>query len=339
MNTAISCASPSIQESFSGPAANTLVVALDHYKRRSEWLLLVNALHGRLAAALDLGSMIEAFSVWLMPLFDHDLLAYYHPDRRRHHIFCSSHGPDRRAVCQAAEQLFDHIRAGDGLPCREGDFHVAGWPLDDRRGKGHLLLLRREPVIAPREQRVVEATLDILTETLRRALDYEDLYEQARRDTLTGLANRRVLGERLAPLMESARRHGHSLTIASMDLDNFKAINDTLGHARGDRALQLVARTLAAMVRQSDLLVRMGGDEFLLVLPDTPLASARVLAGRLCHAVDELAIAAAGQARLGVSIGLSQWQPEYGLEEWLQRADENLYKAKADGRSRVCAGE
>jgi diguanylate cyclase (GGDEF)-like protein len=336
MNAAISYASP-ILENLPGILDNNLSVELDHYKRRSEWLLLVNALHGRLAGALDLGSMIEAFSVWLMPLFEHDLLAYYNPDRQRRHIFCSSHGPDRRAVCQAAEQLFGHLDNKQELPRLEDDFHIAGWQLDYRGEKGYLLLLRRTPIISPREKRVVEATLEILTETLRRALDYEDLYDQARRDTLTGLANRRVLEERLAPLMESARRHGHCLTIASMDLDNFKEINDTLGHAKGDHALQLVARTLDGMIRQSDLLVRMGGDEFLLVLPDTALAPARILADRLCQAVNELSIVTAGRARLGISIGLSQWQPEFGMEEWLQRADENLYKAKAAGRSRVCA--
>ncbi|MDA8164826.1 MAG: GGDEF domain-containing protein [Desulfobacteraceae bacterium] len=336
MNTAISYEA-SIQDSYPSPAVSNLVVELDHYKRRSEWLLLVNGLHGRLAAALDLGSMIEAFSVWLMPLVDHDLLAYCHPDRRRHHVFCSSHGPDRRAASEAAEKLFALIHEGKELPLWEGGFHVAVWQLDHRRGKGHLLLLRQEPFISPRENRVVEATLDILTETLRRALDYEDLYDQARRDTLTGLANRHVLEERLPPMLEGARRHRHPLTIASMDLDNFKTINDTLGHAKGDQTLQLVARTMAGMVRQSDLLVRTGGDEFLLVLPDTSVAAAEVLAGRLCKAVDELAIGAGGQARLGISVGLSQWQPGYALEEWLQRADENLYRAKAAGRSRVCA--
>lgn len=336
MNTAISYAPPML-ESLSGSMQRNLFVELDHYKRRSEWLLLINGLHGRLAAALDLGSMIEAFSVWLMPILRHDLLVYYNPDRQRQHVFCSSHGPERRAGYQAAEQLLVHLDQQKKIPRRKGDFHIAGWRLDDHREKEFLLLLRQESVISSREKRILEGTLEILGETLRRALDYEDLYQQARRDMLTGLANRRVLNERLSPLIESARRHGHPLSIASMDLDNFKEINDTLGHARGDQVLQLVARTLAKNIRQSDLLVRMGGDEFLLVLPDTPLLSAEVLAERLRQAVDELAATALGRQQLGISIGLSQWQPEYGTEEWLQRADENLYKAKAAGRSRVCA--
>jgi diguanylate cyclase (GGDEF)-like protein len=334
MNTAISYEQP-ILDSFPGSMQNNLHVELDHYKRRSEWLLLINALHGRLAAALDLGSMVEAFSVWLMPLFEHDLLAYNNPARQRRHILCSSHGPDRRAASQTAGQLFVHFEEQQELPIREGDFHVAGWPLDDHGKKGYLLLLRSGPLISPAEKRVVEAALEILAETLQRAFDYEDLYDQARHDTLTGLANRRVLEERLAPLMSCSKRHDRPLTMASMDLDNFKKINDTLGHARGDEVLQLVARTLSKMIRESDLLVRMGGDEFVLVLPDTPVASARILADRLCRAVDSLGIAA-GCEQLGISIGLSQWQPEYGLEAWRQRADENLYRAKEAGRAQVC---
>jgi diguanylate cyclase (GGDEF)-like protein len=310
-----------------------LATELAHYKRRSEWLLTVNGLHARLAAALGLESMIEAFSIWLTPLFAHDLLAYHNPDRQRTHLFCSSHGPDRRAAHEITGKLFPQLLEGRELPARVDGFHVTSWPLSYRREKGYLLLLRRAPIIAGSEVRVVEATLEILTESLQRALDYEDLYDQARLDTLTGLANRRVLAERLGSLMESARRHGHPLTMASMDLDNFKQINDTFGHAKGDEVLQQVATTLGKMIRQNDLLVRMGGDEFILVLPDTAFKAACILAERLCLAVNGLAITSG--IRLGISIGLSQWEQGYSMDEWLQRADENLYKAKAAGRNQV----
>jgi diguanylate cyclase (GGDEF)-like protein len=312
-----------------------LVTELDHYKRRSEWLLTINGLHARLAAALGIESMVEAFSIWLMPLFGHDLLAYHNPDRQRTYLFCSLHGPDRRAAHQITGQLFSQMAEGRVLPARVGGYYVASWPLTYRREKGYLLLLRRSPIIAVSEVRVVEATLEILTESLQRALDYEDLYDQARLDTLTGLANRRVLAERLRPLIEGARRHGHPLTLASMDLDKFKQINDTCGHAKGDEVLRLVAATLGEMIRQNDLLVRMGGDEFILVLPDTTLQAAGILAERLCRAVNGLAITL--ESRLGISIGLSQWGQDYSMDEWLQRADENLYKAKAAGGNQVCA--
>jgi diguanylate cyclase (GGDEF)-like protein len=165
---------------------------------------------------------------------------------------------------------------------------------------------------------------------------YEDLFAQARRDMLTGLDNRRVFEERIGAMLETARRHNRPITVASMDLDHFKQINDTLGHAAGDTALQMVAKALTGMVRNSDLLVRMGGDEFVLVLPDTGIDAARLLAERLCGAVDGLALNAGDGSRLGVSIGLVQWSPEMSKDEWLQRADEVLYQAKKTGRCRVC---
>lgn len=339
MSTAASC---TFQLAREMPLSiNHLVTELDHYKRRSEWLLTVNNLHSRLAAALGLGNMIEAFSVWLMPLFEHDLMAYHNPVRQRTHIFCSSHGPDRRAAHQITDRLFSRLAAGQELASEIDGFQVISWALGYCGQKGHLVLLRRAPAISASESRVVEATLEILTETLQRAMDYEDLYDQARRDALTGLANRRVLEERLGAFIESARRHGHPLTLASMDLDNFKQINDTLGHAKGDEVLQQVARTLGSMIRQNDLLVRMGGDEFLVILPDTRLENACVLADRLCRAINGLGVGGMDVSpanRLGISIGLSQWQATYSMDDWLQRADENLYKAKAAGGDRVFAG-
>jgi diguanylate cyclase (GGDEF)-like protein len=309
-----------------------LVVELDHYKRRAEWLLAVNSLHARMAAALGLENMIRAYSVWLMPFLAHDFLAYHNPDRQRTQLCCSSHGPARRTACRITDQLLPKLVDGLKLPEQVDGFQVIAWPLNYHYEKGYLLLLRRLSASSG-DTEVIEATLEILTESLQRALDYEDLYDQARRDALTGLANRRVLKERLGPLMESARRHGHPITIASMDLDNFKQINDTLGHARGDEVLKQVVAILQEITRQNDLLVRMGGDEFLLVLSDTMLDAARVLAKRLCRAMKELGVNTG--TMLGISIGLSQWEPGISMEEWLQRADENLYKAKAAGKNLV----
>jgi len=168
---------------------------------------------------------------------------------------------------------------------------------------------------------------------------YEDLFAQARRDILTGLDNRRVFEERIGSLLESARRQDRPITVASMDLDHFKQVNDNLGHAAGDIALQRVAKVMTEMVRNSDLLVRMGGDEFVLVLPDTALDAARLLAERLCAAVDGLDINAGNGSKLGMSIGIVQWKPAMSKDDWLQRTDEVLYQAKKTGRCRVCVEE
>jgi diguanylate cyclase (GGDEF)-like protein len=322
------------------PAVNSMVhllAQLDHYRKQTEWLALANRLHARLAGATDLQSMIEAFSVWLMPLVDHDLIAYRNACRTREHMLCSCHGPERRKVMHVAAELLEEPAAATGEECQwQGEFHGFRWQLKGNGDIGQILVLRRATALDADEVELLGKAMEILAEPLPRALDYEDLYEQASRDVLTGLENRRVFENRIGSMMESARRHGHPLTLASMDLDRFKQINDTFGHAEGDKALRKVARLLTALIRTSDLLVRMGGDEFVLVLPDTDLLAAKILAERLCLAVDGLGLGNSKSGRLGISIGLVQWQPKMSLTAWLFKADEVLYEAKAAGRCRVC---
>lgn len=318
---------------------DNLLVELDHYRKKSARLLMMNELLARMAVLVDMASMIEAYSVWLMPSVGHDLIAYSNPGRNRTYMFCSSHGPERRLAMNAAEYIVNRL-SGKNCPPKawEGDYYVQSWPLSAQDDTSYLLLVRKGNEFSSQEVEVIQESLGLLGESLRRAMGYEDLFEQARHDALTGLANRRVFEERIGPLIDNARRHGYSLSVASMDLDHFKEVNDTLGHATGDEVLQQVAKLVASMIRSSDLLVRMGGDEFLLVLPDTALDSATVLAERLCAAVDQLNIWVPAAGKLGISIGLSQWQSGMSKDEWLQRADEALYQAKATGRSRVSAG-
>ena len=123
------------------------------------------------------------------------------------------------------------------------------------------------------------------------------------------LPNRLVFKERIDCIIERANRYNHPLTLAALDLDHFKEVNDTMGHLMGDEVLQQVTAALKKQIRLSDLLVRMGGDEFLLILPDTDMTAARNLGERLCRSWKSLDINA-GQAKLSVSIGLCQWQPE-----------------------------
>lgn len=336
MNAAISVKERGTYKRRSDNVDN-LLVQLDHYRRQSEWLTRVNELQFRLACATDLPGMIEAFSVWLTHLVPHDFISYRSLERKRQHAFCSCHGPERREVEQIAEDIYrnaDYLT--DEVSRRHGDFFVHVWKIFTDEECGYLMLLRRgERIEAPESEILVQA-LKILAEPLQRALDYEDLFEQARRDTLTGLHNRRVFEGRIYSLLEGAKRHKHPVTLLSMDLDHFKQVNDTLGHAVGDEVLRKVAKTMAQMVRGSDLLVRMGGDEFVMVLTNTDKDAARKLADRLCRAVENLQISTADGIRLGISIGLVQWREEMSKENWLQQADEVLYRAKADGRCRVC---
>ena len=148
-------------------------------------------------------------------------------------------------------------------------------------------------------------------------------------------SNRRVFDESIKGMMESARRYRYPLTLLSMDLDHFKNINDTHGHLVGDEALKSVAKAFSQAVRSSDILARMGGDEFLLVLDNTDKISAQILAERLWRAVDRLDIWADNNVKLGVSIGIAQLQDDETLTQWLERADDILYQAKTNGYS-IC---
>lgn len=316
---------------------NSLIVELEHYRRQSEWLSMVNELHARLAGAVDMPAMLEAFSVWLMPLVNHDLLAYNNVERARRHLLCSCHGPERRQAMAVAKEAFaSQPDCGESCCWSKDGYHIQSWQLNKFSGSGILLVLRKGKKIGGYENQMLAKGLQILCEPLQRALEYEDLYEQASRDALTGLMNRRVFEERITSVLAQANRHGHPVTLACMDLDNFKQINDTYGHGVGDLVLQKVSASMERMVRNCDILARMGGDEFMLIMPDTMLAAAKVMANRLCRTINQLDVPGAGPGVLGVSIGLVEWQPGLNKKQWIQKADEALYKAKAAGRCRVC---
>jgi two-component system cell cycle response regulator len=153
-----------------------------------------------------------------------------------------------------------------------------------------------------------------------------------REDALTGLSNRRAILAQLAGAVSGARRHGHPLSIALLDLDHFKRINDTYGHKTGDDVLIAGARAMAAHMRAEDQLGRVGGEEFLVLLPDTDADAAQHMAERVRAEV----AAAPTPVPVTVSIGLATWDGEVA-EDFLQRADEALYAAKQAGRDRVMA--
>ncbi len=156
------------------------------------------------------------------------------------------------------------------------------------------------------------------------------LRESSERDALTQLLNRRAMAERVRAAWRSQRRRGTPLAFVMLDIDHFKRVNDEQGHAAGDAVLQRLAQLLREQLRGEDLVARMGGEEFLLVLPDTDAEAATRLAERLREATQA--------ARLGVtlSLGLTLADAEDRDEEAaLRRADAALYRAKALGRDRL----
>ncbi len=312
-----------------------VMVELDYLKKQSERFDLMNKLHGRMAGVLSLTGMIEAYSVWLMPLVNHELIGYNNSRRNKRHLFCSGHGPCRRSAIAFAEQLIEDITPFDGSYIQQGGRYAYKWIFETVDDTGLLLILKEGHELSSEKIDLINDSLEILAECLRRGLEYDDLFEAASNDPLTGLANRRVFEERIHGMIDGAKRYGYSLSMISMDLDRFKAINDNLGHQAGDEVLISVSTVLKGAIRSTDLLVRMGGDEFLLILNNTDVKSARILAERLCVAVDGLNIWANDDTKLGISIGLSELRKEESLQQWLERTDDILYRAKDEGRSRV----
>ena len=162
----------------------------------------------------------------------------------------------------------------------------------------------------------------------------------ARLDPLTGLYNRRAFEEVVAPLLARAERYRTPVSLILMDLDHFKSINDRFGHHVGDAVLRAVADTTRAIVRKGDVLARWGGEEFILLLPETDREQAMHLAERIRSAVagTDPDATALGSARVTASLGLfTSTSAEQSLERLVRAADALLYRAKEEGRNRVCA--
>ncbi|EWG98702.1 sensor domain-containing diguanylate cyclase [Halomonas sp. BC04] len=165
----------------------------------------------------------------------------------------------------------------------------------------------------------------------------EKLLHMSQTDPLTGVANRRVLMGQLEEEYSRARRYGHPLSVLMLDLDHFKAINDRHGHAAGDLVLKEFVRMVTPEIRASDCFARMGGEEFSILLPESDLASARQLAGRLCRVIASLTFTSPqGVFGVTVSIGVATLRHnDASPEQLLSRADLCLYNAKSEGRNRV----
>jgi diguanylate cyclase (GGDEF)-like protein/PAS domain S-box-containing protein len=166
----------------------------------------------------------------------------------------------------------------------------------------------------------------------------ERLRKLATTDGLTGAFNRRHFLEVAEGELERAGRYGHPTSVAMVDIDHFKSINDQLGHAAGDAALRALTAILRKELRSMDVVGRLGGEEFALLLPETPLPAAQRTVDRLRKVIaqrpfDEHGLPA--DRRITVSIGVAQQRPQEPIGDLLQRADEGLYQAKAGGRDQV----
>ncbi|MCS6884157.1 MAG: GGDEF domain-containing protein [Acidobacteriota bacterium] len=167
---------------------------------------------------------------------------------------------------------------------------------------------------------------------------HEKLYQQATRDVLTGLWNRSYLNNELDKLISVSNRYRRVFSVVILDIDHFKSINDTYGHDIGDIVLKVTAGIVMSQLRSHDTAARFGGEEFVLLMPETPLEGAQIAAERI-----RLSVASYDFTNLGypkqvtVSLGIAQY-PLCGstADELIKRADEALYRAKRSGRNRSC---
>lgn len=158
----------------------------------------------------------------------------------------------------------------------------------------------------------------------------------ARTDALTGLHNRLAFHEQAEAIWSTAVRNDRHISVVMFDIDHFKQLNDAHGHARGDQALAEVGRLLRAVARRGDVEARWGGEEFILLLPETDLAQATVLAERLRRQITLIRLRApSGEITITASFGVAQRSAETSLEALIDEADAMLYRAKQQGRNRV----
>jgi diguanylate cyclase (GGDEF)-like protein/PAS domain S-box-containing protein len=167
--------------------------------------------------------------------------------------------------------------------------------------------------------------------TQRKVME-EELERLATRDSLTGLYNRHKFESETLTEMARVERYGGTLTLLLFDIDHFKRVNDRFGHDQGDRALTHVTATTRAELRDVDLFGRWGGEEFVILLPETDLESACQAAERMRRAVAESPLPSVG--RITLSIGATAFQPGDSLDDLLKRVDDAVYQAKAQGRNR-----
>lgn len=160
------------------------------------------------------------------------------------------------------------------------------------------------------------------------------LEREALTDALTGLYNRRWLEQRLGRLVGRHLRAGRPLSVMMLDIDHFKRFNDEFGHAMGDQVLAIVGKTVMDQMRPTDMAVRYGGEELVVILPDTPLDGARAAAERLRERIARTQLPNLTRT-ITVSIGLSGLEHDDDARLLLARADGRLYAAKAAGRDRV----
>ena len=277
-------------------------------------------------------SLLETAADVVILVDDRDVIAYASPSS----FDLLGHAPEdligRRASVLLADGGEDFVGlVGDPRSLPE----AATAEINLRRADGSAIWVAHSTsrLVDPRGGRVTYRTsLSDITE--RKRLETE-LSWQALHDPLTGLGNRLLLQRRLETMGHSVGSH-RGFAVMLIDLDHFKSINDTFGHAQGDAMLRIVARRLSALKRPSDTLARSGGDEFVVICPDTTLQAAEKIGRRIVATLDRPLTAGGVSVRLGASVGVAhRADGPFDEQDLLRDADQAMYRAKQAGGSQL----
>lgn len=189
---------------------------------------------------------------------------------------------------------------------------------------------------APEDIAVLELFRQLIGASIGNVKLFEKTQRQAKTDGLTGMLNHRTFYETLEMELRRSQRYGSRLSIIMADVDNFKPINDVYGHRAGDMTIKQISRRISACIRQIDIAARYGGDEFAVILPNTSLPDAVVVAERMVKAVCETPILWEGQElHVSLSAGVGQFEGETGIGDVTKATDAALYTAKQTGKNTV----
>lgn len=265
---------------------------------------LLQQLSHQLQTSLDTDEILTRFSREIRPFIAHDYLSY-----------CNEHkncdfSIGKKARCRISYKLSIQ-----------------------NENLGQLVLSRKSKFTKP-ETEVVDKLVPALIYPLRNALMYREAIRAAQKDALTGIGNRAALNESLCREIEVAQRHKRALGMIIFDIDHFKNINDTYGHNTGDCLLKSLTHTAEDTIRNSDQVFRYGGEEFVVLLPETGITGVKQLAERIRSNVEALECICEGHhIKMTASFGVATLNPDESEEEFFIRTDKALYKAKNEGRN------
>lgn len=228
--------------------------------------------------------------------------------------------------------------ADDDLHLQLGEraAHTISYNLSNDGERLGLFTFERSKRFSEQEFATLETLMTCLLFPLRNALLYRAALQSALRDPLTGTGNRLAMDQTLTREMELARRNTQPLSVLMLDIDHFKRVNETYGHAAGDEALKTIAHAIRGRLRNVDRLFRYGGEEFLIVLSNTDREAAGLMGERVRQSVHDLLHPGLDDApELTISLGCSTLLPTESAESLLRRADIALYVAKRQGRNRL----